>query len=53
MDERLKKLDRAFNPRSIAFVGATEAAAKWGFIIFNNLIVGGYAGKALPGQPGP
>lgn len=52
MDERLKKLDRAFNPRSIAFVGATEAAAKWGFIIFNNLIVGGYAGKLYPVNPG-
>lgn len=52
MDERLARLDRAFNPRSIAFVGATEAAAKWGFIIFNNLIVGGYTGRLYPVNPG-
>lgn len=52
MEERLSRLDRAFDPRSIAFVGATEAAAKWGFIIFNNLLVGGYRGKLYPVNPG-
>ncbi|MBM4043111.1 MAG: CoA-binding protein, partial [Planctomycetes bacterium] len=51
MDERQKRLDRAFSPRSIAFVGATEASAKWGFIIFNNLIVGGFRGDLYPVNP--
>ncbi len=52
MEERLKNLDYLFHPRSIAFVGATETIGKWGFIIFNNLISGGYEGKLYPVNPG-
>ena len=52
MEERLRKLDHVFNPRSIAFVGATQGAAKWGFIVYNNIIVGGYDGKLYPVNPG-
>jgi acetyl-CoA synthetase (ADP-forming)/acetyltransferase len=51
MDARLKNLDYAFNPRSIAFVGATEAIRKWGFLILNNLMTGGYAGDIYPVNP--
>ncbi|MBC7247024.1 MAG: CoA-binding protein [Actinobacteria bacterium] len=49
---RLKNLDRAFNPRSIAFVGATESLRKWGFLILNNLLTGGYRGEIYPVNPG-
>jgi len=52
MDNRLKNLDYVFNPRSIAFVGATETVGKWGFIIPNNIISGGYEGKFYPVNPG-
>lgn len=52
MEERLKKLDYLFHPRSIAFVGATETIGKWGFIIFNNIISGGYEGRLFPVNPG-
>ncbi len=52
MDERLKKLDYLFNPRSIAFIGATETRGKWGFIIYNNLLAGGYEGEIYPVNPG-
>ncbi len=52
MDDRLKNLDYAFNPRSIAFVGATEAMRKWGFLILNNLVTGGYEGDIYPVNPG-
>jgi len=52
MDPRHKNIERMFNPRSIVFVGATETLGKWGFIIFNNLITGGYAGKLYPVNPG-
>jgi len=52
MEERLKKLDYLFHPRSIAFIGATEMIAKWGFIIFNNILSGGYEGKLFPVNPG-
>jgi acyl-CoA synthetase (NDP forming) len=49
---RLDNLDHLFNPRSVAFVGATQAKIKWGFIVFNNLLAGGYAGKVYPVNPG-
>jgi acyl-CoA synthetase (NDP forming) len=51
MDGRLKNLDYAFNPKSIAFVGATEAMRKWGFLILNNLLTGGYGGEVYPVNP--
>lgn len=51
MDTRLNNLDYAFNPRSIAFVGATETLRKWGFLILNNLITGGYEGEIYPVNP--
>jgi acyl-CoA synthetase (NDP forming) len=47
-----KNLDYVFNPGSIAFVGATEAKVKWGFIILNNLLSGGYEGRLYPVNPG-
>jgi len=49
---RLENLDYVFNPRSIAFVGATQAKIKWGFVVFNNLVAGGYEGKIYPVNPG-
>ncbi|HUT52210.1 MAG TPA: CoA-binding protein [bacterium] len=52
MDQRLRALDYLFRPRSVAFVGATEKLQKWGFIVFNNLITGGYEGKLYPVNPG-
>ncbi len=51
MEGRLKNLDYAFDPRSIAFVGATENMGKWGFLILNNLITGGYGGEIFPVNP--
>ena len=47
-----RNLDCVFKPNSVAFVGATEGSAKWGYIIFNNLISGGYEGKIYPVNPG-
>jgi acyl-CoA synthetase (NDP forming) len=49
--DRLKNLDYVFNPRSIAFVGATETMNKWGFLILNNLLTGGYRGDIYPVNP--
>jgi acyl-CoA synthetase (NDP forming) len=49
---RLENLDYLFNPSSVAFVGATQAKIKWGFIVFNNLLTGGYEGKVYPVNPG-
>ncbi|MDY6794081.1 MAG: CoA-binding protein [Actinomycetota bacterium] len=52
MNDRLANLDHAFNARSIAFVGATETQTKWGFLILNNLLTGGYEGDIYPVNPG-
>ncbi len=49
---RIAHLDYVFSPRSIAFVGATENPTKWGFIVFNNLLMGGYEGEIYPVNPG-
>lgn len=49
---RAKNLEYLFKPRSIAFVGATEGKVKWGFVIFNNVISGGYEGTIYPVNPG-
>jgi acyl-CoA synthetase (NDP forming) len=52
MNGRLKNLDYAFNPSSIAFIGATESLNKWGFLILNNILTGGYEGEVYPVNPG-
>ncbi len=52
MDTRYENLKYLFHPRSIAFVGATETMGKWGFIIFNNLLRGGWKGRLYPVNPG-
>ncbi|NPV59975.1 MAG: hypothetical protein HPY75_09955 [Actinobacteria bacterium] len=51
MDQRLKNLDYVFGPRSVAFIGATESMRKWGFLILNNLLTGGYEGEVYPVNP--
>jgi acyl-CoA synthetase (NDP forming) len=51
VNQRLDNLRIVFEPKSIAFVGATETKSKWGFIIPNNLINGGYGGKLFPVNP--
>lgn len=48
----LANLDQLFKPASIAFIGATEFSLKWGFLVYNNLLTGGYAGEVYPVNPG-
>ena len=40
-----------FEPRAIAFIGASMNPAKWGFNILHHLIRGGYAGEIYPINP--
>ena len=37
-----------FEPRAIAFIGASSNPAKWGFNILHHLIRGGYTGNIYP-----
>jgi acyl-CoA synthetase (NDP forming) len=40
-----------FEPRSIAFIGASTSVTKWGFNILHHLIKGGFAGDIYPVNP--
>jgi len=41
-----------FSPRSVAMIGASKKPAKWGFMIINNIVMGGYKGRLYPVNPG-
>ncbi len=40
-----------FEPRAIAFIGASTNPLKWGFNIMHHMVRGGYAGKIYPINP--
>ena len=44
-------LNRIFNPRHVAVVGASEKAGTIGTVVMRNLIDGGFSGKLLPVNP--
>ena len=44
-------LDRLFNPRSIAMIGASANPRKWGLIVLLNILKGNYSGKIYPVNP--
>ncbi len=41
-------VEKIFNPRSIAFVGATNNIVKWGYIMIAATLAGGYEGQVYP-----
>ena len=51
-NKRLEHLDALFNPGTIAFIGASEETNKWGFIVFNSILRGGWPGRIFPVNPG-
>ncbi|OQX66305.1 MAG: hypothetical protein B5M55_00325 [Desulfococcus sp. 4484_242] len=51
-DKLIACLETAFNPRSIALVGASNTFGKWGQLITSNIIAAGYRGKVFPVNPG-
>ena len=48
---RLLRLDAVFAPRSVAIVGASGDATKWGGSVMRNLLDGGFAGVLYPINP--
>jgi acyl-CoA synthetase (NDP forming) len=40
-----------FEPRSVAFIGASLNPAKWGFNILHHILKGGYSGNLYPVNP--
>ncbi len=51
MEGILDKFDKLFNPKSIAFIGASNNPMKWGFRLLHHLIMGGYQGMIYPVNP--
>lgn len=51
MSDSQSRFQPLFNPKSIAFIGASNAPGKWGCIVLKNLIGGGYAGTIYPVNP--
>ena len=45
MSQDGNKLEPLLNPRSVAFIGASNDPGKWGFIILSNLLHGKFPGK--------
>src|SRR3990172_8448608 len=46
-----RRLEGLFRPRSIAFIGASNAPRKWGYLVLANLINGGFPGAIYPVNP--
>ena len=40
-----QSLDRMFEPRSVAVIGASNLPGKWGFVIPMNIMMGQYRGR--------
>ena len=46
-----RKLDKIFDPKSIALVGASDTIGKLGYTLFSNLTQGGFKGPIYPVNP--
>ena len=46
-----RNLDRLFNPKSIAMIGASGTPIKWGFIVLLNILKEGFKGSVYPVNP--
>lgn len=51
MTDLQSRFQPLFDPKSIAFIGASDNPIKWGCIVLKNLIKGGYQGKIFPVNP--
>ena len=44
-------LDVIFNPKSVAVIGASNQPGKWGYLLLEHIIQGGYKGEIYPVNP--
>lgn len=51
MEGELKKLDKIFNPKSIAIIGASNSIHKWGGFLTLHILHGKFSGKIYPVNP--
>jgi len=52
MDIKRDSINKLFNPRSVAVIGASEKPAKLGFHVMLSLTKGGFPGMIIPVNPG-
>jgi acetyl-CoA synthetase (ADP-forming) len=50
--DSIKQLERIFNPRSVAVVGASASPEKMGYMCLGNLLELGFKGRIYPVNPG-
>ena len=46
-----ESFDKLFNPKTVAFIGASSNPGKWGFMILHHLMMGGFEGEVHPVNP--
>jgi len=51
MEDVVQKFEYLFNPRSVAFIGASQKPYKWGFLIPLDMLDRGYEGKVYLVNP--
>ena len=51
MTVSIHKLESLFKARSVAFIGASNDPAKWGFLMIKHIIDGGFRGNIYPVNP--
>ena len=51
MSTRTEVMEYLFKPKTVAFVGASNSQAKWGGIVFRNIVRGGFKGTLYPVNP--
>ena len=48
----IRNLDKIFNPRHVAVIGADDSPASVGYMVFRNLIASDFRGAVYPVDPG-
>ena len=51
MKDRISAMENIFSPRRVAFIGASNSKAKWGGIVFRNVVRGKFEGELYPINP--
>lgn len=50
-ESKKSSLEGVFNPKSVAVIGASNQPGKWGYLLLEHIIEGGYKGKIYPVNP--
>ncbi len=52
MKQQMTRMERLFDPKSVAVIGASDKPNKLGFHVMKSLTRGGYSGRIIPVNPG-